>query len=433
MTDLTNIAGELVDDVNELTVDIQPRQKDKPWQRWIDAELGLRNHWYPIIRSKDLRDGESKAIKALGEDIYLTRQKGEVRAIEDRCRHRGVKFSDRPLHYTDETVTCWYHTWTYNLDDGQLCTVLSDGTCSHIGRIGIKVYPAREAQGLVFVFIGDIEPPDLRLDLPPGFLDENTASYVAEPFIVDANWRLGCENGFDPSHHFIHNWSPWTVDSGTPMPFGWVSSREALKDVLVYEDADDGPKGFTRYIAQTTTSHEANIPRKDGGFTTVQTTAAWGKTAEEVEEMRETGDVRGDIIVGCWLPAGLVVAPFPKKRIIHFEFYVPQDEKSHHYIQVGQLREVTDPAERERWEKTDGYFHWEVPAVQGFTIDDKFAREGLQRFYGEEDGWHNERLFQPDVEITMWRKFASTHARGIQTRANARGEFPRTKLSGDDR
>ena len=432
MTDIKDSTGEFVDEVNESAVGIQPRQKDKPWQRWIDAELGLRNHWYPVVRSKDLRDGDSTAIKVLGEDIYLTRQKGAVRAIEDRCRHRGVKFSARPLHYTDETITCWYHTWTYNLDDGRLCAVLSDGTCSHIGRIGIKVYPAREAQGLVFLFIGDIEPPDLRLDVPPGFLDENTASYVAAPYIVDANWRLGCENGFDPSHHFIHNWSPWTVDSGTPMPFGWVSSRESLKNVLVYEDADDGPKGFTRYLSETTTSQQANIPLKDGGFTRVQTAASWGKTPAEVEAMAETGEVGGDIIVGCWLPAGLIVAPFPKKRITHYEFYVPQDGKSHHYIQVGQLQEVSDPAERERWEKTDGYFQWEVPVVQGFTIDDKFAREGLQRFYGEEDGWHNERLFQPDIEITMWRKFASTHARGVQTEANARGEFPRTSISGDE-
>ena len=36
-----------------------------------------------------------------------------------------------------------------------------------------------------------------------------------------------------------------------------------------------------------------------------------------------------------------------------------------------------------------------------------------------------ERLFQPDVELTMWRRFASKHARGIQTVEHTRGYFKR--------
>ena len=68
---------------------------------------------------------------------------------------------------------------------------------------------------------------------------------------------------------------------------------------------------------------------------------------------------------------------------------------------------------------------WEVPAVEGFTIDDAFAREQLHKYYDEEDGWQRERLFQPDVELTMWRQFASKHARGIQTIDHVHGYFKR--------
>lgn len=431
MTDIINrnVADELVDEVSEATVEVTPRRKDKPWQRWIDAELGLRNHWYPAHRSIDLRDGESKAIKILGEDIFITRQKGAAKAVEDRCRHRGVRFSERPIHYTDETITCWYHTWTYDLDDGKLVAVLNDQTCSHIGRIGIKSYPIREVNGLIFIFIGDIDPPDLRLDVPPGFLDGDTACYVSEPTVVKANWRLGCENGFDPGHHYIHNWSPWTLAVGLPMSFGWVSTRDSLKRVSIYEDAEDSPKGFTRIGAETTMNQEADIPLRDGGAVRVQTPGMDGRTMEDLAAVMAGSHV-DQVTVGLWLPNGLKVTAWPKPGIHHYEFYVPQDENTHLYIQCGQKLNVTDQAERDRWEKTDGYFQWKVPVVDSFTTADVMAREGLQKFYSEEDGWHNERLFQPDMEITMWRNFAGKHARGTQTKTHAKGNFPRPVNTG---
>ena len=49
------------------------------------------------------------------------------------------------------------------------------------------------------------------------------------------------------------------------------------------------------------------------------------------------------------------------------------------------------------------------------------ASEQIERFYAEEDGWHRERLYRPDLIITEWRKLASTHNRGIQRRPTAAG------------
>jgi hypothetical protein len=49
-----------------------------------------------------------------------------------------------------------------------------------------------------------------------------------------------------------------------------------------------------------------------------------------------------------------------------------------------------------------------------------FAREQMDLPYGEEDFWHRERLFQPDLDIIQWRLRASRHHRGIQRPANGR-------------
>ena len=53
----------------------------------------LRNKWYLICPSKDLKN-EIITRKILGEDIILYRTKsGEAVALEDRCCHRNVKLS----------------------------------------------------------------------------------------------------------------------------------------------------------------------------------------------------------------------------------------------------------------------------------------------------------------------------------------------------
>jgi carbazole 1,9a-dioxygenase terminal dioxygenase component len=128
--------------------------------------------------------------------------------------------------------------------------------------------------------------------------------------------------------------------------------------------------------------------------------------------------------VGLWLPCSLKVTTFPVPHCTHYEFYVPKNDKEHTYFQFGVIH-TDNQEEAERWLGEDGRVMWEVPAVHGFTVDDAFARAEMQKFYEREDGWLRERLFQPDVELTMWRKFASKHARGVQTEDHARGYFKR--------
>ena len=96
--------------------------------------------------------------------------------------------------YTDDTITCWHHAFTFNLDDGRICCLLNDPESSLAGRKGIKSYPVREEKGVIFTFVGDMNPPPpLEQDVPPGFFDEDVAICVADPYLVQANWRLGSE------------------------------------------------------------------------------------------------------------------------------------------------------------------------------------------------------------------------------------------------
>ena len=420
-TDLIRRTAAYVPDVTVEGSDAPSTQK--PWQTWLDAGLGFRNHWYPVEASRNIREGEHKLIKLLGEDILYLRRKGRLYAIEDRCCHRGTRFSVRPIHYTDDTITCWHHTFTFNLDDGKIRCILNDSKSTLSGSTGIKSYPVREVKGMIFTFVGDIEPPPLEHDVPPGFFDDQFAVAVADPYVVNASWRLGCEGGYDPGHHYIHNWSKYSINARLPMSFGWVSETDSLLKTALYQKSDAGPCGFTRLASETNISMTAQIPGRDGGpAKDVVLPILKGQTEAEVAALM-SADM--ECRVGLWMPCGLKVDPWPFAGVIHNEYYVPRDATSHYYVQCGWKACETDE-EREEWiEGEQGRVRWHVPVVEDFTCQDAEAREGIAKFYNEEDGWEQEQLARADIELLMWRVFAGDTCRGIQTLAHTKGMFKR--------
>ncbi|WP_165595632.1 Rieske 2Fe-2S domain-containing protein, partial [Mycolicibacterium novocastrense] len=198
----------------------EPKSK---WPRYVEAINGFFEHWYAAAFSDELEEGGFVPVTLLGKNIVLTRVDGQVYAISDRCAHRGVKFSAKPLCLTKDTITCWYHGWTYDLQDGQLIDILTSPGSSTIGQVKIPVFATEEAKGVVFVFVGEGEPHPLEHDLAPGFLDPDT--YVRGiRRRVQSNWRLGAENGIDNSHIFIHRDSPLIEGNNIAIPFGLVAA-----------------------------------------------------------------------------------------------------------------------------------------------------------------------------------------------------------------
>lgn len=398
-------------------------QAEKPWSKWLEAELGFRNHWYPVEASRNIAENSHKAIKLLGEDILFIRRRGKLFAIEDRCSHRGTRFSVRPICYTDDTITCWHHAFTFNMDDGRIRTLLNDPESSLIGRKGIKAYPVREEKGVIFTFVGDIDPPPLEADVPVGFFDDDVAICVADPYVVNANWRLGAEGGYDPGHHFIHNWSKYAINARIPMTYGWTSKKEALLQTALYQRGGTGPGGFTRIASETSMAMGATIPGRNGEpATDIVLPIAAGQTPEEIELL---GASNYATKVGAWLPCSLTVDPWPFPGVVHNEYYVPRDANSHYYFQCGWSR-VKSEQQAEDWANGQmGQVRWKVPVADDFTVQDAEAREGIAKYYAEEDGWQQEQPAAFDIELLMWRVFAGENARGIQQERHTRGLFKR--------
>lgn len=361
------------------------------WAVYVQARLGFRNYWYPAVSSHELRDGEVKGVRLLGENVLLRRVGGRVHAVHDQCLHRGVRFSRKPECYTPDTISCWYHGFTYSFIDGKLVDILTEPGSKLCGKLALKTYPVTEAKGIVFVFIGDGEPPPLAADVPPGLLDDDMAIEAIRDE-VRTNWRVGAENGFDTTHIYIHRESVLIGGNKVMLPVGLVPTGKG--GIVALTDGE--PKGILDRMAQT--------------YTPIFESSIRGEKVLEAPGAKGTKMVAGELSI--WMPGALKVDPFPDPSLIQFEWYVPIDVDSHMYWRVlGRRAATAEDVEAFRVE-----FHslWKSLALHGFNDTDIWAREGLQEFYKDDDAWSNEHLFKPDACVVEWRKLASRFHRGLQ-------------------
>jgi carbazole 1,9a-dioxygenase terminal dioxygenase component len=350
------------------------------WQPYIDARWGLPNYWYPAVFSDELSDGRFMGVQLLGERILLARANGKAYAVADQCAHKGARFSGRPDCHKPGTITCFYHGFTYDLGSGKLVDILTSPEEPLIGKIGIRTYAVQEAQGLVFVFVGDAAPGPLEHDVPPGFLREAlaTAGIRRE---VKSNWRVACENGDDPSHLYTHRTSPYMVGEGINIPVR-TAGRDWSEKVRVITDRQ--PYGITDQF-------DRNVEVIEGGA-------------------RASGPS-----ISIWMPGSLTVTPWPRPGMTNFEWYVPIDDRRHIYFQV-LAREGDGSAQARERLRAEVVAKWDKALLRGFNDDDIFVRENVQDFYDDDSGYHQEHLIRADAVTTRWRALVSKHNRGIKTR-----------------
>ncbi|MEI9995913.1 MAG: aromatic ring-hydroxylating dioxygenase subunit alpha [Rhizomicrobium sp.] len=156
--------------------------------------------WYPLAWSEELKQGKTLARRFAGNPIVLYRGKGgQVFALEDRCAHRQVPLSLGVVE--GDTLKCGYHGWAYN--NGGKCIDVP-----YLGRErlpnGVRAYPAREIDGLIFVFPGD---PALAEGRAPAALGSKAnALYKTRQLNreVACHYTFMHENLFDMNHQFLH-------------------------------------------------------------------------------------------------------------------------------------------------------------------------------------------------------------------------------------
>ena len=160
----------------------------------------MRRYWHPVAAAGELDDRPTKAVKILGEELVLYRDKsGTLGLIERFCPHRRVDLS---YGIPEENgLRCMYHGWMMD-ETGQCIEQPFEETVHPDGRFKEKVkiagYPVQELGGLVFAYLGPAPAPLLPnydiLAQRKGVLRE---AFIAE---VPCNWLQCMENSVDPVH-----------------------------------------------------------------------------------------------------------------------------------------------------------------------------------------------------------------------------------------
>jgi phthalate 4,5-dioxygenase oxygenase subunit len=159
----------------------------------------LREFWTPALRSAALEaDGAPKRVRLLGENFVAFRATdGRVGFFAERCPHRGVSLA---LGRNEENgLRCIFHGWKFDIEGHcvDAPTEPEEHRDAFCARVPLKHYPAREAGGIVWVYLG-------RRATPPKFYDFEfhapPADAAVRCAIVHGNWLQGFEGQLDSAH-----------------------------------------------------------------------------------------------------------------------------------------------------------------------------------------------------------------------------------------
>ncbi len=159
----------------------------------------LRNSWYVAGYSSELIEGRLLSRTLLNERLVMFRtSEGEPAAIQDRCPHRFAPLSMGSVE--GDRVRCVYHGLAFNRVGK--CV---DNPHGPIGALAIRSFPILERQGLLWVWMGDVECANS--EQVPRFdqLDPST-DHVRHGYIHgNAHYELMSDNILDLSHiEFLH-------------------------------------------------------------------------------------------------------------------------------------------------------------------------------------------------------------------------------------
>jgi len=371
------------------------------WPRYDAATTGFCGYWYPVGWASHFT-AQPQLVVLCGEKMAMIRDRGGVRAVSDRCPHRGVSLSLGKQEWPG-TISCAYHGWTFDLEDGSLRAVITDGPDSPIcGKASVHAYATEERHGLVWVYmpIGDEDAPPLERDLPEEWSSGHRFTLGGRIQVRRGNWRFAAENGYDEGHaKYLHRTSLWRLFKAMP-----VWNRTHIED-----------RGRWLYRVQDEVHWDADFP----GLGTWTNKRWWKKKPPEGKDFKlgNTGaTTKSDpVIEGMGWPGfasislpGVLRIAYP--QFIHYEFYVPVDANHHRYVGV-MIQFKTGLAGWWYRARYLGGIRW--------LFHGDFSN--LDAWMVEETNAPPERLYRPDISLIAWRRLCERGDGRVPIGSNGEG------------
>ena len=166
-----------------------------------DAPMGqlMRRHWAPLCLSEEVAvpDGAPVRARLFGEDLVVFRDTdGKLGVLDEYCPHRRVSLA---LGRNEECgLRCLYHGWKMDVDGNVVEMSSEPPESGFVEKVKIKAYPAREAGGFVWAYMGP--PAEMPEFEPPSFAPTPDCNVSILKIHVKANWAQIMEGQIDSAH-----------------------------------------------------------------------------------------------------------------------------------------------------------------------------------------------------------------------------------------
>ena len=295
---------------------LTPQENDLMCRVENGAPMGeiFRRHWIPACLSEEVAeaDGNPVKIRLLGEDLVVFRDSdGKLGILDEYCPHRRASLA---FGRNEECgLRCLYHGWKFDVDGNAVEMSSEPPGTGLVEKVKIKSYPAREAAGFIWTYMGPAESmPEFS---PPVFQPTPDTRISTSKVIVNCNWAQILEGAIDSAHSSsLHssdmvparvsgaeansqNWlrpstdkSPRLVVQRTPFGFRYTAIRRPIQNAQTHDYLRT-----TLYIAPYTVHIPSNnlyniailhIPMDDEN-TYFYFLAFGGATCPETEEWRK--------------------------------------------------------------------------------------------------------------------------------------------------
>jgi phthalate 4,5-dioxygenase len=166
-----------------------------------DAPMGgiMRRHWLPVCLSEEVAEKDGAPVKSrlVGEDLVAFRDsQGRLGVLAEHCPHRGASLV---FGRNEECgLRCLYHGWKFDVDGNILEMSSEPDGAALIKSLKQRSYPAREAGGFVWAWLGPKE--EMREFEPPAWAPQTGIKYAIVKMHAACNWAQVLEGSIDSAH-----------------------------------------------------------------------------------------------------------------------------------------------------------------------------------------------------------------------------------------
>ena len=173
-----------------------------------------KGDWVQAVSTEDLPSGSQKLFRHYHKRIAIFRTDQAIYAVDNRCPHQGYSLLQGDMK--GEQLTCAWHNWKFELDEGGLCS---------FGGEAVRSYPVEVRAGQVFV---DVTDPAAEVVVPQLF--ESLIEAMGEVDIGRlARDTMRLRQIGTPLAEVVKE----GVNYGAPrMEYGWNHSLATLTDCL---------------------------------------------------------------------------------------------------------------------------------------------------------------------------------------------------------